>query len=498
MADIEVYKENEAFVVIDANERISKELWNYFSVFVENYRFMPKYKSGWWDGKIRFFKENRLPIGLLYKIPKFARGGGYSYNIQFNDVNDIDPDEFQKFIQYLNIEIDGKRITPRDYQAKAAYEALRYRRLCIESKTGSGKSLIIYIIVRFFEYLKIKTLLVVPRINLVEQMVGDFESYGWKDTKDYIAPIFGGERKVFGASVIISTWQSIYKNDELFSEFGALIIDEAHNAKAKSLTRICENAINASYRLGFSGTYHEKKNDADRMSIEGNLGPIKSYTTYEKLIKDGHLSDMKIFGCVFDYPLKFRRKLWNHSQGDYAKEMDFLIQIPERNFKIMKMVDQCKNNVLVLFTKIEKHGRPLLALFQEKLTDRQIIYIDGSVSGDQREKARKIAEKNNNVVILASYGTYSEGINIKNIHNIIFASSYKSKIKVLQSIGRGLRKLGTKVLKLFDVVDNVSLTTPSKKKYVNHSMRHYKKRKKMYEKEGFKYQEVKVKIDPRI
>lgn len=490
MSDLQLYKINESTLSIQCNETITRELYSYFSAKMPNAKFHPLVKSGIWDGILRFFdiKNNYLAFGLLSELSVFAKKGGYSIEAKFEKPpEEIALNDFLQFVESLNIiDGDGNPMEPRDYQLQAAFDAINKRRLNIKSATASGKSLILYIIIRYFEQAGKKTILIVPNVSLVEQMYGDFESYGWHLVADKCHMIYSGQQKVFDCPVIVSTWQSLYKNKSLFKIFDLLVVDEAHTAKGASIKSVGENCINATHKIGCSGTYPEYKTP-DWFSLVGTLGKIIEYNTYKSLQEAGHIAKLKIYAVELQYPTEFKRFVHDNSGGDYAKELDLIHNYAGRNEFLAKMAQNFDGNSLFLFTKVEKHGKPLYEVFKQVIKDKTILYIDGSTDIKDRELYRAMIEKRNDIVLLASYGTFSVGNNVKNLHHLVFASGYKSMIKVLQSLGRGIRKsAGKKYLRLYDIVDNLKFRSKVEKiSYENFSMKHFKERMVIYEKEQF-------------
>ena len=492
--DLVLYKKDCSSLIVQCNHIITKELSSYFSAKAPNYRFHPLYKQGIWKGDLYFFQTstNELPYGLIEELKVFCRKGSYTYSTKFNSDESLSKEEFIKFIDTLNLPFE-----PRDYQVDSAYQAISKKIINIKSVTSSGKSLILYLIVRYMEFMKQRILLVVPTVNLVTQMYSDFESYGWELVADKCHMIYGGQKKLFDCPVSISTWQSLAGkvNSEIFKEFKVLMIDEAHQAKAKSLNEIAKLCTNAEWRIGCSGTYPEY-HTADWFSITGSLGPIVNFTSYKNLQEEGHISGLRIYSMRLKYPMEYRKEVYTKSLKNYQEETDLVNGNEKRHQFLLKMVQNLKQNTLVLFTKKEKHGYPLKELFESELKDKKLYYIDGDIEAKERENIRKMMEKENNIILLATYGTLSTGVNITNIHHVIFASGYKSRVKILQSIGRGLRKHKSKThMTLYDIVDDLSFQDKTNDiRYINFSLKHYKERKKIYEEEAFDYKEIKFDI----
>jgi superfamily II DNA or RNA helicase len=258
-----------------------------------------------------------------------------------------------------------------------------------------------------------------------------------------------------------------------------VIGDEAHNFKAKSLTAILEKCINAKYRIGTTGTLDGTQ--THQLVLEGLFGPVHQVTTTKKLIDAQSLSELDINVLILKYNDELCRAM---AKASYQQELDFIVQYEARNNFITNLALDQTGNTLVLFNYVDKHGKPLHSLLQKKIKkDRKLFYVSGETDVDTRESVREITEKEKDAIIVASLGTFSTGINIRNLHNIIFASPSKSQIRVLQSIGRGLRKSedgrGTK---LYDIADD--LHWKNKK---NYTLQHAAERIKIYAKEKFTY-----------
>ena len=496
--DLKLFKKNESTLTVQCNSTISKELYNFFSCMSNNYKFDPRYKMKVWDGKLHFFsiQNNEIGIGLYDKIYEFARKGNYTIMDTFVEGNQITKSQFQKFVDWLELPFPL-----RPYQFEAAYEACVRKRVNIHISTAGGKSLVIYIICRFLEKQNKKVLLIAPQTQLTEQMRGDFEEYGW-NTDKYCRTIYGGQIKNFSTTVSIATWQTmmneITKTKEgklMISEFDCIIVDEAHMAAGKSIQTISKYCINASYRFGFSGTYPQP-NTPDWFSIVGAFGPIKTFADYKHLQEHGYISKIKIYNLLLSYPKQDKVALYNTAGTDYQKQNDFIYGNASRNDFILKLVQKMESNCLILFTKKEKHGYIVKNILEQQLKDKKIIYLDGDTPVDEREDVRKLIETRNDIVLLASYGILSAGWNVKNLHNIIFASGYKSKVKVLQSIGRGLRLHKDKdYLKLFDIIDDFSFSDKKNSiHFINHSIRHSREREGFYNEQGWDFNTVKIKI----
>jgi superfamily II DNA or RNA helicase len=239
------------------------------------------------------------------------------------------------------------------------------------------------------------------------------------------------------------------------------------------------------YRVGTTGTLDGTK--THKLVLEGLFGKVYKTTTTKKLIESNQLADLKIFAVILRYPEEVRR---DNKNNTYQEEMDFLVQYYPRNKFIRNLALDQNGNTLVLFQYVEKHGKALYDMILQKAEDRKVFFIYGGTETQQRENARKITEGEKNAIIIASFGTFSTGINIRNLHNIIFASPSKSRIRNLQSIGRGLRIGDNKTkCKLYDIGDDLSWK--SKK---NYTLLHMVERIKIYADEDFEYNTAEVKL----
>jgi superfamily II DNA or RNA helicase len=320
-------------------------------------------------------------------------------------------------------------------------------------------------------------------------MYSDFQDYSsinnWK-TSEHCHRIYGGHEKSNEYDVIISTWQSIYKlPKQFFADFKAVYGDEAHLFKAKSLTGILNKMPDTPYRIGTTGTLDGTQ--THKLVLEGMFGPVYKVTTTKKLITSKTLADLQIYNLVLDYPDEVKKALKGKT---YQEEMDFIVGYEPRNKFIRNLAIKQTGNSLVLFQYVEKHGKMLHEMIQSKAENRKVFFVYGGTDTEQREEIRRLTETEKDAIIVASYGTFSTGINIKNLHNIIFASPSKSRVRNLQSIGRGLRTSETKdSCNLYDIGDD--LTWKSKK---NYTLLHMIERIKIYNDEHFDYKLLRIPI----
>jgi len=483
MSHLTISKKNEVYLHIEAEPHVHYELADQFTFDVPGAKFMPQYRNKYWDGKIRLFntQTKEIYVGLLDKLIRFCETHEYTYEFVNNKFYGL-PFEINEGISKEGVKDymhSISRHTPRDYQIEGVYDALKHNRKLLISPTASGKSLMIYSIVRYYVEKNKNILVVVPTTSLVEQMYKDFADYGW-DVGSYCHKIYAGRERETKAQVIITTWQSIYKlPKQYFERFEVVIGDEAHQFKSKSLISIMTKLFDCKYRFGFTGTLDGTQ--THKWVLEGLFGPSYKIIKTDELMQKGHLAKLDIKILLLKHlPNKFET---------FEDEVQYLITNEKRNKFIKNLTLDLKGNTLVLFNRVESHGRPLYELINNDTSrDQKVFFIHGGVDTEEREKVREITEKENNAIIVASYGTFSTGINIRNLHNVVFASPSKSRIRNLQSIGRVLRKGENKVkATLYDIADDISY-----KSRKNYTLNHLIERIKIYNEENFNYEIVNI------
>lgn len=485
-----VKQKDNVHVYVEAEDSVCREIADFFTFEVPGAKFMPSYRNRYWDGKIRLYNVNKreLYIGLIPHLLKFAKQLEYKVQVDIDPIGEkMSHEEVTEFTDVLKLHSQKKPIQIRDYQKQAVHEGINTGRTLLLSPTASGKSLIIYSLVRYHQAMGRKQLIVVPTTSLVEQMYGDFRDYsthnGFKVSK-YCHRIYGGKEKSNAADVVISTWQSIYKfPQDWFDQFDVVYGDEAHLFKAKSLMTLMDKCKNARFRIGTTGTLDGTK--THKLVLEGVFGPVYKVTSTKKLMDDKQLADLKIVCMLLKYTDEERKLV---SKMNYQEEMDFLVAHEKRNKTISNLTAAQKGNTLVLYQYVEKHGEVLYNMMKNDHTNRTIYFVHGGTETDQREQIRALTEKSDNTIIIASYGTFSTGINIRNLNNVVFASPSKSRIRILQSLGRGLRKSEIKTkCNLFDIGDDLSW-----KEKKNYTLNHVLERIKMYNEENFNYKVVNI------
>ncbi len=468
-----VSKIDDVYIKVNAEFGIRQELTEYFTFMVPGAKFMPSYRNKMWDGKIRLYnnKNKQLYAGLVPYVDQFAKERNYS--VTFDDTVDKEEvfaqNDASEWIGTLNLPL-----TPRGYQVDAFIHAVRNNRAMLLSPTASGKSLIIHLLLQWYG---VKSLVIVPTTSLVLQMQKDLISYG--ANPDDIHIVMAGKEKDSDAPIVISTWQSIYNlNKKYFAQYELCIGDEAHQFKAKSLTSIMTKLVNCKYRFGTTGTLDGM--ETHQLVLEGLFGKVKQVIKTKELIDAKHLAEFKIKALVLKHPTQVCKDLRGKT---YQEEIDYIVGSAERNKFITNLTLSLKGNTLLLFQFVEKHGKILHEMIEKEAGERKVFFIYGGTDATDREEVRAIMEKESDAIIVASYGTFSTGINIINLSNIVFASPTKSKIRSLQSIGRGLRRSNTKhTATLLDIADDMSIGA-----HRNYTLKHFLERMKIYTKEKFKY-----------
>lgn len=484
-----IRNKDEVFVKVDCTDSVSYELREFFTFMVPGYQFTPQYRARLWDGKIRMWDANKKQIyrGLVPQVAKFCEERNYDWDYENEDYDEeFSLAEAKEFVEKLR-----PKHAARDYQLDAFVHAIRTRRSLLLSPTASGKSLIIYLLARFLQYKNLKKgLIIVPTVSLVEQLAGDFKEYsetnGW-NTSDNVHKIYQGQEKDTTKFLTISTWQSLQRMPkQWFAQFDFVIGDEAHGFKSKELTTIMTGLVNAKYRIGTTGTLDGTK--THRLVLEGLFGSVRKVITTKELMDAKHLAEFQIKCLLLRHGESICQAAKNFT---YQQEIEYLVLNEGRNKFISNLAISLDGNTLVLYQYVDKHGRILHDLITKKAgSDRKVFFVSGDTDVTIREEIRSIVEKETNAIIVASFGTFSTGVNIRNLHNIVFASPSKSRIRNLQSIGRGLRKSDTKEsAQLFDIADDMRY-----KKRENYTLKHFAERIKIYTEEKFSFKIYKIEL----
>ena len=538
---------NESYILVQEDDySVLKKLQKTLSPLVDGYQWNPKFRAGIWDGRINFFTKLeqsliQIPKGLKSAILGFCKANQIEVEYEKDTYENITEEEVNSFIESLKIPFE-----PYDYQKKAVLDSLNKGRLINESATGSGKSLIIYILTRYFLAKNKSVFIIVPNIMLVNQIFEDFISYGYnKEEAEENVQRIGGEHKIkeITKPVCISTWQSQYRSAQGYENIDCLIIDECQSVKGNESvlgTLIIPKCSNAKYRFGFTGTMPNSM--VEKMSIISCLGRTNKVINAQGLINAGLATPVFIKTLYLNYPEDEREYI--RKFNDYHKEEKFITEHQKRNSVVSKLLVKIaeKGNTLALHSKIA-HGDLLLEnivklrsneevkiikkitsteletldkdqkyYFKGKITEKHkkiiedngfildnfksieslnVFCITGEVSGVEREYVRQILEEHNDAIILGSYQCMSTGINIKKLHNLVFCSSIKSSITLLQSIGRVMRLHKSKnKVNIWDIVDNLE----SKRGKENYFLKHFKERLGIYLDSGYPIEEKEINL----
>jgi superfamily II DNA or RNA helicase len=464
--------------IIVADQSIIRELYENFRFRVEGYRFTPKFKAGIWDGYINLISQRGIcPVGLVPDVMKYAISVGYPVKVS---------EEFREFKAKLVFDAVALQLPfeLRDYQLAAIDRALEKKRQIMLLATSAGKSVVMYALARTIPG---KTLIIVPNISLISQIESDFNNYSVNNgfsVKENCHFIFAGKEKSANTQITVSTWQSIVniKDNDFFEQFDSVICDEVHLASSKSIVSIMDRCTNAFYRIGVSGTLDGTK--TNEMSLTANFGPVHRVVTAKQLMDAGHVTKAVVKPIVLVYP---EAKCKPIRGLPYDDELSVVVQSTRRNKFLSGFADSLQGNSLFLFRFVDKHAEVVKKLIEESDTKKQVHIITADTKKDVREQLRNIVETTDDNIIISTYALFSTGVSINNLHHVVFASPTASSVKVLQSIGRSLRKHESKAIAtIWDIVDDFRGDFKTK----NYLLKHFEERLESYLSEQF---EIKVK-----
>lgn len=451
----------------DVEFEILKSIDEYFTASVPNAHFMPQVRAGIWNGKVNLFnlQQQSLPYGLLGDLLKYVKKMYPNEYIGINsNVKGL----------YRGVEvIPNYNLTrfPYYYQKDCVEAALKYSKGIIRSATSSGKSLIIsYIIKTLMENKLTKhSLIVVPTVALVSQFTSDMIEYGID--KELIGNVYEGHDD-FDKDIVISTWQSLMKNHKFLPNYTCVIWDEVHLIKSTELTKIAKKATHATYRLGFTGTLPSDR--LDMLNIKSYLGPVIREYGSGQLSEEGYISKANINVVHYNHGEDF--------PGEYNEIKEMAFQNKSRLKLLSEIAISVDSNILILVGLVEKEGQVLLDYIKNK-TKKTTVFLSGKDKVEDREYWRKECGTRKDIILIATYGIFSTGINIPSLKYVILGSPFKSEIRVLQSIGRALRLHADKEngAIIYDIIDDC--------KYLD---KHGLKRLKYYKNEGFKVNEYTI------
>lgn len=485
MADVYIEKINEVRMRIVCNdEGFHADLNDHFKYLDPSYT--PNSYSKW-DGMYRFYHRSTglIDIGLLYQVFQFVKDQGHNLTLdpRLKYVLDTTMEEVKDFLVDLNMSIrleDGSFIAAeaRDYQFECIYTAIKYTRCVLQAATSAGKSMVLYALARYYRMRReaiesrLKTLIIVPSVHLVVQLFDNFVEYSHFnkfDSESNVHLIHGGADKDTHKPIIISTWQGIQDQPkEWFHQFGDVVVDEAHTAQADKLSYIMNNCVNCDQRFGTTGTL--ANNDFNGMKVISHFGMFKKVITARELIEQGYATDIKIMMIELQYSMEDRHKV----TSDYSQEIDFIIAHEERNKMILMLAKTLKGNTAIMFARVDAHMK---VIYEELCKVKSNVYmINGEVSPAERKKIQEAVEEGVEITVLATYGTFQQGVSVKKLHNLVLGHPSKSYIRVIQTVGRLMRLHSSKgVGQIYDLVDNLSL-----KGRPNHALRHSIERHRFY------------------
>ncbi len=497
-------------VLIESTQLELEQLEHSFTKKPDNW-FILKKKIPHWDGEIKFIdKYNRIPIGLWQEIKNISKN--FHFPLKIEGIEHIIDNSFNEkdFIEWYKDFFKNSKYKLRDYQLESAKRVLKFRNCTQEIATAGGKTLIVYVIFRYLldRNKSNKMLYVVPNVSLVNQTEEKFYEYEascGKKPKWKSNCVFGGSESsnTENTNITFGTYQSLIKKDlDYFSKFDSLCIDETHHAKCTSIKNLTIKCYNAKYKFGLTGTL-PKQNSCDSFTIQAHLGPKVYEIASWHLIEEGNATPVHVFGLELDYLKKeTKKKLYElrkvpGEEKDGAKllnlEKDMARENRKRFIYICETISKVTKNSLVLFADIKNnYGRDIYNWMREN-TDKNVYYIDGGTKADNREYYKKQMENEKDVILIASVGTFSEGIDILNLHNIFITESHKSEYIIRQILGRGMRLMeGKETIKVIDFSDNYEYGSGWQK--INYLMRHAKERENIYKEKKFPFKRFKIKL----
>lgn len=461
MTDLEIHHIDASWIAVTTEDPgIKEDLYQFFRY--KEPTFTPN-KFSKWDGDVRLYdkRTGKISYGLFSTILQFAKDRGLSVKVDDAIKSDLKPvtqEEINSWVDSLDIRnAKGEKLDPYDYQREGLYLSIKYSRMTLLAATSAGKSLLIYMIIRFLSLTTPgKILLVVPSINLVTQMKKDFGEYSMNDdgwnVDEECHEVYDGRSPYTSKKVVISTWQSLKDLDAgFFHPFTVMIGDECHTFSGACLEQIGKNCINAYNRVGLTGTL--KKEKLHPLQVQQHFGPVKRIVTTKQLQDAGRASKTQVTMIQIEHSAETRKEIYDSKA--YDKEIELLIGNKFRNRIIKGLASSLKGNTIMLFDRVEKHLDIIAEELKAEIGDRKkVLVISGDVKNADRDTIKALMEEEDGIVLLASYGTMSTGVSIKRLHNLVFCHPSKSIIRILQSLGRTLRLHESKeVANIYDLVD---------------------------------------------
>ncbi len=497
-------QDNRFLQIVECSELELEQIHHSFKKRISNWRFHPLVKRRLWDGYISFIdKYNRIPVGLWNEFTQTCQKFNFEFELEglenIIDKNFVEED-FRDWVE--DFFSDHPKIKPRDYQIDAAIPILKYRRSISEIATSAGKTFIIFMIFAYLYDRKKcgKFLMVVPNTNLIIQTIEDFEVYNNGKLKFTTQMIHGGtDKSKQDIDFIIGTYQSLVKRDKFFfDDVRTICIDEAHGTQASSIKKIISSCLNSVYAFGVSGTMLQN-GSTEALTIQAYLGPLVNNISANFLTSNNYATPIFIKIVYLDYlekegreKLEELRKRKHEIEGSKLLEIEkrLVVENRDRFLKVCDFISKSSKNTLVLFQNVkDQYGKRIYDYLREHTSDKTIFYVDGSTPVNLRDEYINRMEEGDDKILVASFGTFAQGISINNIHNIFFVESYKSEKIIRQSIGRGMRLMsGKEKTNIIDFVDDFSLPRGSK----NYLLKHGEERLRIYNEQGFEHKKYRL------
>lgn len=467
---------------------------------IHNHFFHPLVKKKHWDGAICFLDKRgpiwRVPVGLWSEIFEICEK--YKIEVEIIGLDQIIDGSLtlEEFTKWCNDFFEDRKFSPRDYQIEAAWRIVKFRFSCLEIATSSGKTLIAFIVLAYLKnVLGInKFLMIVPNTTLIIQGSEDFEEYGLKELDNCdIQLIHGGNKNKISGGLMIGTYQSLVKQDESFFDgVEAIFVDESHQGHSKSIKEVISKCKDSRYRFGLSGTL-TNRNTAEHLTIQQYLGPLIMEISPKFLFDNKYATPVAIKIVKMDWlDPNLKEKLYdlrsNKSEMEgneiFGIERKLVVSSGKRLKYIVDFIAKTSKNSLVLFQSVgDGYGKRIYESLREVQAEKEVYYVDGDTDPERRDYYKTKLEEGANKVLVASFGTLSTGVSVKNIHNIFLTESYKSEVLIKQSLGRGMRLYeGKEKVNIIDFVDDFSW-----KSSANYLMKHSLERIEIYKREKFDY-----------
>jgi len=494
--EVKIVKVNEVFMqVVTEDQGLLREIRERFSYKIENAKYNPLVKAKKWDGIIRLFRmDQTLYVGLLPELIMLLKRNRKTYTLEIDSEKvEIPSEEIDAYINDLSLYGGSSDIKAYDYQITALHTAIRNKRAVMKASTSAGKSLILFLFIRWLleHEPERQILLVVPNVQLVYQLFKDFQTYATKDPEfdpgEFVQIMHDDSEKVIVKPVVIVNVQAIMKQPKgWFLPFNAVVHDEVHRAKAKTFKDVLESCVNCDRRLGVTGTLDGI--ELHELTIRGLVGKVYDIVSTREIIDSGRATELLVKMILCKHPKEDIPRL---REKDYMQEREFIATSPARREMMYSLIKSLRGNTLVIYDLVEKHLTPMMTEYRKRNPKQNVFVVNGATPIEERERIREILESSDDNVLFCSYGTFSTGVNVKNLKNLVMAMGSKSVVRVKQTLGRMLRTHFSKdVAHVYDIVDDLRAGTKGRP---NYAFLHGKKRREYYKEDGYKiiYKEIK-------